>query len=68
MADQSQHTKGAGIEASSLLCPKCGKAQPVRRKLLLVLPDAEKYAYYCQVCGEELGTKLEKGNTGSPYA
>lgn len=68
MADTPQQHKGTGIQASSLFCSKCGQAQPVRPKLLLVLPDAEKYAYYCQVCGEELGTKLDKGDTGSPYS
>lgn len=50
----------AGIEASSLYCPHCGKAQPVRAKLLLVLPGKEKYAYYCRQCGAELGGKEEK--------
>lgn len=47
------------FNASSLYCPRCGKAQPVREKLLLVLPQGEKYAYYCSVCGEELGSKLD---------
>ncbi|MFH1033261.1 MAG: cytoplasmic protein [Pseudomonadota bacterium] len=49
-----------GLEASSLYCRRCAKAQPVRRKLLLVLPQGEKYAYYCTVCGDEVGSKLEQ--------
>ncbi len=49
-----------GLEASSLYCRRCQKAQPVRRKLLLVLPQGEKFAYYCTVCGEEVGSKLEQ--------
>jgi hypothetical protein len=49
-----------GLEASSLFCRRCNKAQPVRRKLLLVLPQGEKYAYYCTVCGDEVGSKLEQ--------
>ena len=53
-----------GIEASTLFCPKCNKAQPVRRKLLLVLPSGEKHAYYCQVCGEEVGSKMEEDKSG----
>ena len=47
------------LEAQSLYCPQCEKAQPVRLKLLLVLPGSEKYAYYCRVCGAELGSKIE---------
>ncbi|MFH1057384.1 MAG: hypothetical protein V1797_01735 [Pseudomonadota bacterium] len=51
-----------GLEASSLYCPQCRCAQPVRSKLLLVLPTGEKYAYYCRVCGAEVGSKTEQGN------
>lgn len=49
------------LEATSLYCPRCGKAQPVRRRLLLVLPTGEKYTYLCAVCGEEVGSKTETG-------
>ena len=49
------------LEATSLFCPRCGKAQPVRRRLLLVLPTGEKYSYLCAVCGEEVGSKTETG-------
>lgn len=56
-----------GIEAQSLYCPKCQKAQPVRMKLLLCLPGADKYAYYCQVCGEELGSKLQEPAEGPTF-
>ena len=49
------------LEASSLYCPKCKRAQAVRRKLLLVLPQGEKFAYYCAVCGAEVGSKLDQG-------
>jgi len=52
------------LEATSLMCPRCGKAQPVRRRLLLVLPTGEKYSYHCAVCGEEVGSKMEKGQMG----
>lgn len=51
------------LEATSLFCPRCGKAQPVRRRLLLVLPTGEKYSYLCAVCGEEVGSKTETGPT-----
>ncbi|MEW5913358.1 MAG: cytoplasmic protein [Thermodesulfobacteriota bacterium] len=49
------------LEATRLYCPRCGRAQPVRRRLLLVLPSGEKYSYTCAVCGEEVGSKLAKG-------
>ncbi|MCF8043082.1 MAG: hypothetical protein K9K65_06790 [Desulfarculaceae bacterium] len=49
------------LEATSLFCPRCRKAQPVRRRLLLVLPTGEKYSYLCAVCGEEVGSKTETG-------
>ncbi len=49
------------LEATRLMCPRCKKAQPVRRRLLLVLPTGEKYSYHCAVCGEEVGSKMEKG-------
>lgn len=53
-----------GLEAASLFCEKCRQAQPVRRKLLLVLPQGDKYAYYCQVCGHQVGSKTE--TSGEP--
>ncbi len=49
------------FEATRLLCPRCGVAQPVRRRLLLVLPTGEKYTYHCAVCGEEVGSKIQTG-------
>lgn len=52
------------LEATSLFCPRCKQAQPVRRRLLLVLLSGEKYSYHCAVCGEEVGSKLEKRPTG----
>ena len=48
------------LEAQSLYCPRCGRAQPVRSKLLLVLPNGEKHAYFCRVCGEEVGSKMQE--------
>ncbi len=39
------------FEASSLFCPRCKQANPVRKKLLLLLPDGNKYDYACGVCG-----------------
>lgn len=33
--------------ASELYCPKCKRAQPVRERLLLVLPSGELHEYLC---------------------
>lgn len=48
------------FKAASLFCPQCNKAQAVRSKLLLCLPEGDKYAYYCQQCGAELAAKIER--------
>jgi hypothetical protein len=47
------------FEASSLFCPHCRRAQPVRKKLLLVLPSGNKYDYVCQACGQPVGGKVD---------
>ena len=43
--------------ASELYCPKCKVAQPVREKLLLVLPAGELHEYLCSRCGSSLGER-----------
>lgn len=43
--------------ASELYCAKCQQAQPVREKLLLVLPDSELHEYLCTGCGASLGKR-----------
>ncbi|MBN2467245.1 MAG: cytoplasmic protein [Deltaproteobacteria bacterium] len=48
------------FEATTLFCSRCRQAVPVRKKLLLVLPDGEKYDYLCPYCGSSVGTKVEK--------
>ena len=55
------------FNASLLYCNKCGRAMPVRQRLLLVLPDGELYDYTCQGCNSSIGTKTEKGGL-SPSA
>jgi hypothetical protein len=49
--------------ASELYCPKCGKCQPVREKLLLVLPGGELHEYLCSGCATSLG---QREITGAP--
>jgi hypothetical protein len=47
------------FEASALFCPRCREAVPVRKRLLLILPDGDKYEYLCSYCSFSLGTKME---------
>lgn len=47
------------FEASSLFCGRCKQANPVRKRLLLVLPTGNKYDYTCAVCGTAVGGKTD---------
>ncbi|MDD2670987.1 MAG: hypothetical protein PHW43_01155 [Syntrophales bacterium] len=49
------------LEATELYCPKCRRAAPVRKRLLLILPSGEKYDYSCVYCGTSVGDKLVAG-------
>lgn len=49
------------FEATSLYCPRCKEAVPVRKKLLLILPEGDEYEYLCARCGSSVGMKLDKG-------
>jgi transposase-like protein len=49
------------FEATTLYCPRCKTATPVRKRLLLILPEGEKYEYLCARCGYSVGDKIEKG-------
>lgn len=48
------------FEASTLYCARCKQPVPVRKKLLLALPDGDKYDYLCVYCGNPVGTKTER--------
>jgi len=49
------------LEASALYCPRCKRAVPVRKRLLLVLPtQGDKYEYLCAHCATSVGTKMEE--------
>ena len=48
------------FDATELYCPRCRRANPVRRRLLLVLPEGDEYEYLCAVCGESVGTKIDR--------
>ena len=45
------------LRASSLYCPKCKNAMPVRERLLLVLPNKEIYDYLCTGCAGSVGQR-----------
>ena len=48
------------FEATELYCPKCGKAVPVLKSLLLILPEGDKYEYHCRFCGTPVGDKIDR--------
>jgi len=53
------------FEATELYCPECKQAVPVRKSLLLVLPEGDKYEYRCQYCGGTVGDKIDR--SGQPF-
>ena len=52
--------------ASELYCPKCGRSQPVREKLLLVLPTGELHEFLCSLCGTSVGKRTVTGPVVAP--
>jgi hypothetical protein len=52
------------FDATELFCAQCRRAVPVRKRLLLILPEGEKYDYNCVYCGASIGDKMvtEKNN------
>ena len=54
------------MEASLLYCPTCRRATPVRKRLLIVLPEGEKFDYVCTQCGTISGDKIERPATLPP--
>jgi hypothetical protein len=51
------------LEASMLFCPRCRVAVPVRKRLLLILPQGDKFDYLCTRCGAICGDKIERART-----
>lgn len=49
------------FDATELYCPNCKRAVPVRKRLLLVLLNGEKYDYTCFYCGTSVGDKMVSG-------
>ena len=50
------------FDATELYCPRCKQAVPVRKRLLLVLPEGDKYEYLCAYCSESVGTKVDRNS------
>jgi len=48
------------LEAIELYCPRCTRAVPVNKFLLLVLPDGDRYEYRCRYCGTKVGDKIDR--------
>ena len=53
------------FDATELFCPQCKRAVTVRKRLLLILQEGEKYDYSCVYCGTSVGDKLVKGTMNS---
>ena len=45
------------FDATELFCPNCRRAVPVRKRLLLILSNGDKYDYSCVFCGTSVGDK-----------
>ncbi len=56
----AQRPSFENLEASLLYCPQCRKAMPVRKKLLLILPEGNKFEYLCTTCLSTCGEKIEQ--------
>jgi len=59
-ATQKKQADFEEFEATELYCVKCRRAVPVRKYLLLVLPEGDKYEYRCQFCGSAVGEKIDR--------
>jgi hypothetical protein len=56
------------LTASELYCPKCRQSQPVRERLLLVLPAGELFEYVCARCATSLAQRTVTGRRVAPAA
>ena len=54
------------FDATQLYCPACRQAVPVRKRLLLVLVNGEKFDYACVYCGTSVGDKMVSTGTTAP--
>lgn len=61
----NQNKQFEDLQATQLYCANCKQAMPVRERLLLVLPEGDKYEYLCVRCGASVGDKIVKGSQPS---
>ncbi len=63
--EEMQRESYRDFDATELYCPKCKRSVPVRKRLLLILQNGDKYDYTCAYCGTSVGNKvvIEKDNT-----
>lgn len=54
------------LEATLLFCPQCREAVPVRKRLLLILPQGNKFEYLCSRCAAVCGDKIEPDEPADP--
>ena len=62
---RKQEAQFEELEATELYCTKCRQAVPVRKFLLLILPEGDKYEYRCAYCGNTVGDKISR--SGQPF-
>lgn len=67
-SDRPMQAQFGELTASELYCPRCRQAQPVRERLLLILPDGEMHEYVCRRCGSSLGQRTVTGPAVRPPA
>ncbi len=60
---RNQAKQFESLRATELYCPICKRSMPVRERLLLVLPEGEKYEYLCVRCGSSVGDRVAKDET-----
>jgi hypothetical protein len=58
MNDTMPREQYKDFDATELFCPRCRRAVPVHKRLLLVLANGDKYDYTCTYCGASVGDKL----------
>lgn len=61
-ADEQSEGMYKEFNATELYCPNCKAAVPVRKRLLLVLPEGDKYEYLCAYCATSVGSKIDKNS------
>ncbi len=59
-ADANRTKMFKEFDATELYCPRCKRAVPVRKRLLLILQEGDKYEYLCAFCSESVGTKMDR--------